>query len=109
MRSCMLASGCDGRVLLGLSNGVLSLRHHQLLWAALIAVGALPVRDARSGAPSAPSSYRMITQYPIGGNDTGYAYLRLDPATRRGFVAPANRGPFLNISTGPILTSLTPC
>jgi len=78
----MLASGCDGRLLLGLSNGVLSLRHHQLLWAALIAVGALPVRDARSGAPSAPSSYRMITQYPIGGNDTGYDYLRLDAAGR---------------------------
>src|ERR1700730_4882966 len=75
MRTFMLVSGCDGRLLLGLSNGVLSLRHHQLLWVALIAIGALPVRDARSGAPSAASSYRMITQYPIGGNDKGYDYL----------------------------------
>src|SRR5437773_10024173 len=83
MRTFMLASGCDGRLLLGLSNGILSLRHHQLLWAALIAVGALPVRDARSGAPFAAGSYRTITQYPIGGNNTAYDYLRLDAATRR--------------------------
>jgi len=103
----MLASGCDGRLLLGLSNGVLSLRHHQLLWAALIAVGALPVRDARSGAPSAASSYRMITQYPIGGNDTGYDYLRLDAATRRVFVAHANRVEVLNIDTGQKLGEIT--
>src|SRR6266481_3900843 len=107
MRTFMLASGCDGRLLLGLSNGVLSLRHHQLLWAALIAVGALPVRDARSGAPSAPSSYRMITQYPIGGNDTGYDYLRLDAATRRVFVAHANRVEVLNIDTGQKLGEIT--
>src|SRR5258707_4778764 len=107
MRTFMLASGCDGRLLLGLSNGVLSLRHHQLLWAALIAVGALPVRDARSGAPSAASSYRMITQYPIGGNDTGYDYLRLDAATRRVFVAHANRVEVLNIDTGQKLGEIT--
>jgi len=34
---------------------------------------------------------RMITQYPIGGNDTGYDYLRLDAATQPVFVAHANR------------------
>jgi len=35
-----------------------------------------------SGCDGRLSSYRMITQYPIGGNDTGYDYLRLHAAGR---------------------------
>src|SRR5438874_9915015 len=39
-------------------------------------------------------------QYPIGGNDTGYDYLRVDALTRRVFVAHANRVEVLNVDTG---------
>ena len=42
----------------------------------------------------------MIAQYPIGGNDTGYDYLRVDALTRRVFVAHANRVEVLNVDTG---------
>jgi len=34
----------------------------------------------------------MITQYPIGGNDTGYDYLRLDAASRI-YLPTARTGP----------------
>ena len=42
----------------------------------------------------------MIAQYPIGGNDTGYDYLRVDALARRVFVAHANRVEVLNVDTG---------
>jgi DNA-binding beta-propeller fold protein YncE len=67
---------------------------------ALIAAAALPLAGAHAAAPPAASSYRMIAQYPIGGNDTGYDYLRVDAATRRVFVAHANRVEVLNADTG---------
>ena len=42
----------------------------------------------------------MIAQYPIGGNDTGYDYLRVDAPTRHVFVAHASRVEVLNVDTG---------
>lgn len=75
------------------------MRHREVL-SALIAAAALPLAGAHAAAPPAASSYRMIAQYPIGGNDTGYDYLRVDAATRRVFVAHANRVEVLNADTG---------
>ena len=83
------------------------MRHHQLLWVALIAVGASQVGAAQPVAPPAASPYHMIAQYPIGGNDTGYDYLRVDAATHRVFVAHANRVEVLNIDTGQKLGEIT--
>jgi len=42
----------------------------------------------------------MIAQFPIGGNDAGYDYLRVDAPTRRVFVAHLNRVEVLNADTG---------
>ncbi len=75
--------------------------------AALIAVAALPVGGARAAAPPAASGYHMITQYPIGGNDAGYDYLRVDAPTRRVFVAHATRVEVLNVDTGEKLGEIT--
>ena len=61
---------------------------------------ALPAGSAQAATPAAASSYHMIAQYPIGGNDTGYDYLRVDALTRRVFVAHANRVEVLNVDTG---------
>src|SRR5207302_6229671 len=49
----------------------------------------------------------MIAQYPIGGNDTGYDYLRVDALTRRVFVAHANRVEVLNVDTGEKVGEIT--
>ena len=73
---------------------------HRLLGAALLAMGALQVTDAQSAASAPASSYRMIAQYPIGGNDTGYDYLRVDGAKRRVFVAHGNRVEVLDVDSG---------
>jgi len=72
----------------------------RLSCAALIAAAALPAGGAQAATPAAASSYHMIAQYPIGGNDTGYDYLRVDALTRRVFVAHANRVEVLNVDTG---------
>jgi len=61
---------------------------------------ALPAGSAQAATPAAASSYHMIAQYPIGGNDTGYDYLRVDALARRVFVAHANRVEVLNVDTG---------
>ena len=61
---------------------------------------ALPAGSAQAATPAAASSYHMIAQYPIGGNDTGYDYLRVDAPARRVFVAHANRVEVLNVDTG---------
>ena len=74
-------------------------RHHQLLSALLAAASALTVVVAHS-APPAARGYRMIAQFPIGGNDAGYDYLRVDAPTRRVFVAHLNRVEVLNADTG---------
>ncbi len=74
--------------------------HRRLFCAALIATAALPAGGAQAATPAAASSYHMIAQYPIGGNDTGYDYLRVDALTRRVFVAHANRVEVLNVDTG---------
>lgn len=68
-----------------------------LLGAALLAMGALQIRQS---AAATAGSYRMIAQYPIGGNDTGYDYLRVDAAARRVFVAHGNRVEVLDVDTG---------
>lgn len=71
-----------------------------LLGAALLAMGALQSTDAQSAASTSAGSYRMIAQYTIGGNDTGYDYLRVDAAKRRVFVAHGNRVEVLDVDTG---------
>lgn len=73
--------------------------HRQLL-RALIAAAAPAVGGALAAAPPTASSYHMIAQYRIGGNDTGYDYLRVDAPTRRVFVAHASRVEVLNVDTG---------
>lgn len=62
-----------------------------LAWSAVAAVAA---------TPPAGTAYRMIARYPIGGNDTGYDYLRVDAPTRHVFIAHANRVEVLNADTG---------
>ena len=74
--------------------------HHHLLGAALGAALMLPTGPAQSAQSPAATSYRMIAQFPIGGNDAGYDYLRVDAATRRVFVAHLNRVEVLNADTG---------
>jgi DNA-binding beta-propeller fold protein YncE len=74
-------------------------RHHQLLSAVLAAASVLTAVAAHS-APPAAGGYRMIAQFPIGGNDAGYDYLRVDAPTRRVFVAHLNRVEVLNADTG---------
>src|SRR5207253_2007101 len=68
-----------------------SVGHRRLFCAALIAAAALPAGGAQAATAAAASSYHMIAQYPIGGNDTGYDYLRVDAPTRHVFVAHASR------------------
>ncbi|HXB18696.1 MAG TPA: YncE family protein [Steroidobacteraceae bacterium] len=72
---------------------------HQLLSAVLAAASVLTGVAAHS-APPAAGGYRMIAQFPIGGNDAGYDYLRVDAPTRRVFVAHLNRVEVLNADTG---------
>ena len=74
-------------------------RHRQLLSALLAAASVLTAVAAHS-APPAAGGYRMIAQFPIGGNDAGYDYLRVDAPTRRVFVAHLNRVEVLNADTG---------
>jgi hypothetical protein len=75
------------------------MQRHQLLCAALLA-GTLQITDAQCAASASAGSYRIIAQYPIGGNDTGYDYLRVDAAKRRVFVAHANRVEVLDADSG---------
>jgi DNA-binding beta-propeller fold protein YncE len=75
-------------------------RHHRLLSAALAAASVLVAVSAQSASPSAAGTYRMIAQFPIGGNDAGYDYLRVDAPVRRVFVAHLNRVEVLNADTG---------
>jgi DNA-binding beta-propeller fold protein YncE len=74
-------------------------RRHQLLSAVLAAASVLTAVAAHP-APPAAGGYRMIAQFPIGGNDSGYDYLRVDASTRRVFVAHLNRVEVLNADTG---------
>jgi YVTN family beta-propeller protein len=50
--------------------------------------------------PPAAGAYRMIAQFPIGGNDAGYDYLRVDAPTRRVFIAHLNRVEVLDADSG---------
>ncbi len=75
------------------------LRHHRLLTAVLAAASVLVVVPAHSATPVA-GGYRMIAQFPIGGNDAGYDYLRVDAPTRRVFVAHLNRVEVLDADSG---------
>ncbi|HLJ39062.1 MAG TPA: YncE family protein [Steroidobacteraceae bacterium] len=74
-------------------------RDHQLLSAMLAAASLLAVVAAQS-APPAAGGYRMIAQFPVGGNETGYDYLRVDAPTRRVFVAHLNRVEVLDADSG---------
>jgi DNA-binding beta-propeller fold protein YncE len=65
---------------------------------ALLAAGlfALSSTASMAGEPA----YHIIARYPIGGHDTGYDYLRLDPASHRLFVAHATRVEVLDADSG---------
>lgn len=64
---------------------------------ALLAAGLLSVYGA---AAAAAPAYKILANYPIGGHDTGYDYLRLDAATHRLFVAHAARVEVIDADTG---------
>ena len=74
--------------------------HRALLYRIVAAAFALSAVSAATATPPAGTAYRMIARYPIGGNDTGYDYLRVDAPTRRVFIAHANRVEVLNADTG---------
>lgn len=61
---------------------------------------ALGCTAVSAAEPSAPPAYKMITRYAIGGSDTGYDYLKVDPASRRVFIAHATRVEVLDADTG---------
>lgn len=73
---------------------------HTLKRAALILVAGLLAAAAFATEPPASGRYRIIAQYPVGGNDTGYDYLRVDSALHRVFVAHATRVEVLDAGTG---------
>src|SRR5207237_8353591 len=100
IRIFILASGCDRRLPAVHKARGRSVGHRRLFCAALIAAAALPAGGAQAATAAAASSYHMIAQYPIGGNDTGYDYLRVDAPTRDGFVADARRVEVLIVVNG---------
>jgi DNA-binding beta-propeller fold protein YncE len=65
-----------------------------------VAVLGLSATLAAAAPSTAGNAYHMIARYPIGGNDTGYDYLRVDAPTRHVFIAHANRIEVLNADTG---------
>jgi len=73
---------------------------HKLLYSALLAPVAVMSMAAQSAQPAASSPYRIIAHYPIGGNETGYDYLRVDAPMHRIFVAHVNRVEVLDSQSG---------
>ena len=73
------------------------MRTQKLLGAIVIASVTLFSSLAHSAAAA---GYRIIAHYPIGGNEQGYDYLRVDAPTHRVFVAHANRVEVLSTDDG---------
>lgn len=70
-------------------------------WGAALALllGAASPLGCGAAEPAAPA-YHLAAQYPIGGTDTGYDYLKVDAASRRLFVAHGGRIEVLDADTG---------
>jgi YVTN family beta-propeller protein len=79
------------------------MRTHELLRAIVIASATL----LTSVAHSAAAAYRIIAHYPIGGNEQGYDYLRVDAPMHRVFVAHANRVEVLSTGNGQKVGEIT--
>ena len=77
---------------------------HLLFWAACAAVAWASPPFA---APAPATTYRIIARYQIGGNDTGYDYMRVDALLRRLYVAHANRVEVLDVDTGKLIGQVT--
>jgi YVTN family beta-propeller protein len=75
-------------------------RHYRLSSAAPALASLLFCVCAWPAPPPAAGVYRMIAQFPIGGNDAGYDYLRVDAPTRRVFIAHLNRVEVLDADSG---------
>jgi DNA-binding beta-propeller fold protein YncE len=65
---------------------------------AFLAAGAFAACTAASAATS--PHYHVIARYAVGGQDTGYDYLRLDPASHRLFVSHGMRVEVLDSDSG---------
>ncbi len=74
---------------------------HSRVWRVFLAAAVCVSAVASQASPAAaPGPYRLIARYPIGGNDTGYDYLRVDSAKRRVFIAHMNRVEVLDVDNG---------
>ncbi|HME40722.1 MAG TPA: YncE family protein [Steroidobacteraceae bacterium] len=82
-------------------------RHILFCAAAGCAVFASFSAPPAPAAAAAAAGYRIIARYQIGGNDTGYDYLRVDAAMRRLYVAHATRVEVLNVDTGELIGQIT--
>src|SRR5271168_1074612 len=94
-------AGC-GRII-----EVLDMRNRHFLFYAAAGCVAFASFSAPSAAPAVAAGYRIIARYQIGGNDTGYDYLRVDAAMRRLYVAHATRVEVLNVDTGERIGQIT--
>lgn len=65
-----------------------------------LAVGALLCASAASQAVEPNGPYRVLAQWPVGGTDTGYDYLRVDVEARRLYVAHGTRVEVLDADNG---------
>lgn len=83
------------------------MEHLKRLCVTLILAGAVPVVGAQTASPPPAGPYRMIAQYPIGGNEAGYDYLQVDSPLRRVLVAHANRVEVLDADSGAKLGAIT--
>ncbi len=83
------------------------MQHHRLLCVSMVAVALIRVTGAEATPPAESVRYRMLAQYAIGGDETGYDYLRVDAPTHRVFVAHGNRVEVLNTDTGEKLGAIT--
>jgi DNA-binding beta-propeller fold protein YncE len=79
-----------------LTQGEVTMLRHVLPRFLAIAVAAA----AALAATAAPPDYRIVKRYPIGGTDTFYDYVRLDPQSRQLFVAHGNRVEVLDADSG---------
>jgi DNA-binding beta-propeller fold protein YncE len=61
---------------------------------------AMAILCAALTALAAAPEYRVAKRYPIGGTDTFYDYVRLDPQSRQLFLAHGNRVEVLDADTG---------
>lgn len=63
-------------------------------------LGLLFFASAASSAAGAAGPYRILAEWPIGGTDTGYDYLRVDADARRLYVAHGTRVEVLDADSG---------